>query len=265
MSMMLNFYHSSWARARELATSGHRADALAALAPLLQTPAGPDVPQRLVLLAHRLAARLYAAAEQYRKARRFLYAAEKLDATGAEIQYELGTAFENDPYGCDRRAARRFRRAVSLGSGNAKYLAALGRALVRINRVGSGVKHLRAAAATVGADADVLRVVVDGLCDAGRAALAWKVITKALFLAPGNKALRQLSEEVRYALALARVGQDQTRTQRRPGPAGPHLLPFIRVYSGEAATGGATVRMDAGSRPFPHIGRVRAYRAGRGG
>ena len=45
----------------------------------------------------------------------------------AEVHYELGVAFESDPYGCDYRAARRFRKAVALDPKQPKYLAALER------------------------------------------------------------------------------------------------------------------------------------------
>src|SRR5262249_18261988 len=112
MSRMLTFYDAAWASARSAATSGRRADALAFLAPLLSGAAA--APKRLVLWAPGLAGRTPAAAERYGKARRPPPAAAKLAPHTAEIHYEIGLAFENDPYGCDRRAARRFLRAVTL-------------------------------------------------------------------------------------------------------------------------------------------------------
>src|SRR5215211_371064 len=101
MSRTLTFHDAAWASARAAASAGRRADALAFLAPLLG--GAPGVPDKLLLLEHRLAGRLHSAAERYGKARRHLLAAAKLDPGTAEIHYELGLAFESDPYGCDRR------------------------------------------------------------------------------------------------------------------------------------------------------------------
>ena len=109
MSRTLTFHDAAWASARAATTSGRRADALAFLAPLLG--GATDVPRTSVLMAHSLAARVHHAAERYGKARRHLLAAAKLDPDTAEIHYEIGLAFESDPYGCDRRAARRRRGA----------------------------------------------------------------------------------------------------------------------------------------------------------
>jgi Flp pilus assembly protein TadD len=246
MSTTLNFYDATWASARVAVTAGKRADALAFLSPLLNAD---DAPPRLVLLAHRLAGRLHYAAERYAKARRHLRTAAKLDPTVAEVHYELGLAFENDPYGCDRRAARRFLHAVKLDSSQPRFTAAAGRALVRINRVRAGVAHLLAAAKQAPADPAVLAVVVDGLCDAGRLKEAESVVSKARFLLPREPKIDRLREEVRYADARRAQGSS------RVGVGGPTVLPFL------SATGSTrVVRRDLGSRPAPHFGTLRAYR-----
>jgi tetratricopeptide (TPR) repeat protein len=253
---MLTFYDAVWASAREYATSGRRADALASLTPLMNSP---DAPPQLTLLAHRLAARLYAANQCYRRARKHLYAALMLDPDNAELHYELGQAFENDPYGCDWRAARRFRRAVGLDP-QPIYQAAFGRALVRINRVRTGAAQLLEAADMAPIDADVLQVIVDGLCDAGRAEAAYRVAAKARFLAPNDAAIRRLWADVKFALAQRR--QERTHKETRRGPT---LLPFVRVETGERPTAvGGVVRQDTGSRTAPHLGRLRAYRTEQG-
>lgn len=260
MSRMLTFHDAAWASARAAVSAGKRADALASLTPLVS--GADEVPGHLVLLAHRLAGRIHYAAERYAMARRHLLAAAKLEPSVAEIHYELGLAFENDPYGCDSRAARRFRRAVKLDPSQARFAAAAGRALVRTDRVRAGVKWLLAAAQQAPADAAVLKVVVDGLCYAGKEKAAQAVVTKARFLAPGDAKIGRLWDEVRYARTQ--------RTQRRGRPAtvgrGPVLLPFLRVTGGSRSTavGGGIVRRDAGSRAAPHVGRLRAYRNERG-
>lgn len=257
MSRMLTFHDAAWASARDCAAIGRRAEAFSALTPLLSSQ---DVPLRLQRLAHRLAARLYATAQNYRKARKHLQIAVNLDPNCAEIHYEIGLAFENDPYGCDRRAARRFRRAVQLDPKQPRYAAALGRSLVRTNRVNSGVKWLTVAAAGAPADAAILTVVIDGLCDAGRPKLARKLVGIARFLAPADRAVHKLWDDVRYAEAAARGKSAHPSVNRSP-----EFLPFIRVVRDDSVStvvGGGVVRRDVVSRPAPHLGRLRAYRDG---
>lgn len=251
MSRTLTFYDAGWASARAAASVGRRADALARLAPLLSSP---DCPPRLARSAHRLAARMHMHDEKWAKARRHLRAALDLHPEDAAAHYELGLAFERDPYGCDERAARCFRRAVRFAPKEAKYVAALGRALVRLNKVAAGVKHLRAAAALAPADWVVLRVVVDGLTDADKPRLAFTLATKAKFLAPANPEVQQLWQMARFAVAR----QAQPKSTKAVGD-GPSVLPLVRLVGG-----GAVIRQDAGSRPMPHFGWLKPHRAERG-
>jgi predicted Zn-dependent protease len=257
---MLTYFDSVWATACDRATRGQRREALVSLAPLLSE--NPNVPARLVLLAHRLAARIHMAAGRHGPARRHLRKAEALDPRSAEIQYELGVAHEDDPYGCDRRAAVRFKKALALGPGQAKYHAALGRALVRINRVRTGVRHLIAAADRTPANPAVLTVVVDGLSDAGKVRTTWRVVTRARFLAPNDPKIRRLWDQARYV--VARASQKRARTNRVG--TGPVCLPFVRLsLVGEGTrTGSGVIRRDAGSRVGPHFGRHRVNRSERG-
>ena len=226
-------------------------DSLRTLAPLLHSP---DAPKPLKILAHRLAARIEIEAERYARARNHLRAALRLDGYDAEIHYELGVAFENDPDGCDLRAARRFRRATQLSSQNAKYAAAFGRALVRLNRVRTGVKCLRDAARLAPVDVKVLGVVVSGLCDAGAARTAKGIVVKARFRMPQNRDVLKLWNDVRFALAQKPGRKGSMRSPSR-------LLPFLKVVG---STAGGSVRVDGPSRSTPHLGRLRAYRSEQG-
>lgn len=249
MSMMLNFFDAAWASARASAASGHRADALAKLNPLLNSP---DTPPRLLVLAHRLAARLLAEVGRYAAARNQLRAAIRHDGYDAELRYELGVLFENDPLGCDLRAARQFRRAVQLHPQHPKYMAAFGRALVRLNRVRVGVRNLCSAAIAAPADAKVLKVVVEGLCDAGQLRRAEQIVRLARFRAPADRVFRGLENDLRFALAR-RVAPCVPRPT-----AAPHMLPFAKHAAGAAR--GGVMRRDMGSRPAPHMMRLRAHR-----
>lgn len=196
MSMTLTFSDAAWARARTLAVEGRKAESLAALAPLL----GPaDVPRRLRLLAHRLAARLHHAAGRYRAARKQLYLAAKIEPHTAEIHFEIGQAFETDPMGCDRRALRRYRIACELSPRDARFRAALGRALVRNDRAKSGLIELRAAAKLAPSDAAVLRVVMEGLSEAGESHEAFETVAKARFTR--TPLMQKLQSDAKFRLA----------------------------------------------------------------
>ena len=202
MSRMLTFYDAAWASARDCAAAGRRADALAFLAPLLSSA---DVP-RLVRLAHRLAGRLRTPPPQdYRMARKHLLAAASSTRTpprsstssGWPSRTTLTAATGGPPAGSARPCAR---------PEEARYAAALGRALVRMNRVRAGV-HLADDRRDWGGPADpaVLAVVADGLCDAGRPRLRAEVVAKARFLAPADRAIHKLWDDVNYAEAAAAV------------------------------------------------------------
>ena len=196
MSMTLTFADALWSRARSLAVAGRKAEAMRALAPLL----GPaEVPRRLRLLAHRLAARLHHAAGRYRLARRHLYQAAHFEPDAAEIHYEIAQAFESDPAGCDRRALRRYRLACRLVPRDARFRAALGRALVRNYKVKAGLVELRAAATLAPADAAVLRVVMEGLCEAGKPREAFGTVAKARFAR--TPVMEKLQADAKFRLA----------------------------------------------------------------
>lgn len=256
MSMTLSFYDAVWSSARECATLGRRAEALARLTPLLSSS---DVPPATQLLAHRLAARLRASTENYREARKHLLKAEKLASPTAELHYELGITFERDPYGCDRRAARRFRRAVALKPTEAKFLAALGRARVRTNRVRAGIVALRRAAELAPESVLVLKIVTEGLVEANRAHEAARIVAKARFLAPGDLKLLHLAEELRFAVARQRQHRHKPKLSVRSRPV---RLAFEQTdeYESREPMSDGMVRRDVGARSAPHMARLRAYR-----
>lgn len=258
MSRMLLFTHAAaWSAARELAAAGRRTDALARLTAVLASPA---LPQDVATAANRLAGRLHLASGRFAKARRHLLAAAKLSPADAELHHLVGLAFQNDPYGCDRRAARRFKLAAKLDPHNATYRAALGLACVRMNRVRTGVAHLEAAAALAPTDSAVLGVVLDGFREADRPRLGLAAVTRAMFLAPSDAKIRRLWDRVRFDVASA----TQATGRRRADRGDAKVLPFLRVNTGGTATGttagpGGVVRRDLGVRPAPHFNRLRAY------
>lgn len=259
MSRTLTLLDSGWASARALARAGRRTDALALIGRLLARPAA------VAADARRLAGELELEAERYGAARRHLRAAAALEPGHAGTHYKLGLAHERDPHGDDRRAAVRFKTASELEPANPLYRAAFGRAAVRCDRVKLGVRALLAAAEAAPGNVPLLRVVVGGLLEAGKPALARGVVEKARFLCPADRELNAIRGRVRFEIARRRQ-QNERRKQDAPFATEGEfvLLPFVRVVggSGRAATPG-TVRFDRGSQPRPHLTRMRSYRADR--
>jgi hypothetical protein len=264
MGRTLTLIHAGWASAKALARDGRRAEALALVERLLTHP---DLPAPVAADARRLAAELELDAERFARARRHLRAAAALEPTHARTQYVLGVAFERDPHGDDRRAAVRFRRASALAPENPLYKAAFGRAAVRCGKVRAGVRALLAAAdhARLPDTAPVVRIVVDGLLEAGRVAAARRVLTTARFAFPGNRDLAVLADRVKFE--TARRGQRTTCKQDAAFATEGDLitLPFVRVVRADvgrkAGAGAGTIRRDLVSKPRPHFPRLRFLRA----
>ena len=246
MSRMLTFafVDTALATARALAAAGRRAEALtrldAALGPIGGTDAAAD--------AHRFAAELHRAAGRFVKARRHLRAALAVRPHDPALHHDLGLAFADDPYGCDRRAAARFRAAAAYAPKNATYRAAYGLALVRLDKVKAGVRELEAAVELAPTDEAVLNVALTAAREADKPRLALTWLSRAVFLASADAGLRQLRDRAKFD--AARVEQEsRSRIGRRP------TVPFIRL-----AVEGGTVRRDTGSRSAPHLNRLRAFR-----
>ncbi len=253
MSKTLPFLTACWAAARAAATAGDRVIALKRVAPIL---ADPDCPPVLLRSAHRLAARTLLTAGRFAAARRHLRAVCRLAPLDATAQYELGLALEDDPYGCDRRAAVRFGRAVALRPTDGRFRAARGRALVRIGRVKAGVAELKAAVVAAPADSVVLGVVLDGLTAAGKPRAAQRLLDRAAFLAPTSNEIRRLRERAKFAVAGGRT----SRLVRSNAPA--VLLAFTPADTTRPLrVVGGIVRKDVASRQGPHVTRLRAHRA----
>jgi hypothetical protein len=136
---------------------------------------------------------------------------------------------------------------------------------VRSDRPNAGVRALLQAA-DASHDVPVLRVVIDGLLEAGKVAAARRVATNAMFLRPANRELQTLRDRARFAAAASR--QRHTRRAQDAQTArdgGVEVLPFIRVVrpTDGAPTGGGTIRRDLVSKPQPHFPRLRVTRADR--
>ncbi len=269
MSRTLTLIQTGWESVRAIAESGRKTDALTQLDRLL---ARPDVPADIAVEGHQLAGTLALETGRFAAARRHLKAAMTLNATHAHMRYLTGLAWEEDPDGCDRRAAIWFRQATLLDGTNPLYRAAFGRAAARCGKVRHGVREMVAAVELAPGDVEVLRVAVGGLLELGKPNRARRVISKAQFLRPGHPELAAMWERTKFE--RARLTQRQgakTRGNTRYAQDAPFardgdrvLLPFVRIADGTSAKSsvpGGTVRTDAVSFPRPHLGRLRIGKA----
>ncbi|HEY1189782.1 MAG TPA: hypothetical protein VGE74_19190 [Gemmata sp.] len=266
MSRTLTLIRTGWESIRATAERGRKVDALAQLGRLL---ARPDVPADILRDGNRLGAELALDTGRFGSARRHLKTVLALDATDAGARFLAGRVWEEDPDGCDRRAAIAYRKATRLDSANPLYRAAFGRAAARCGKVRLGAREMVAATEHAPGNLDVVRVAVRGLLEVGRPALARQVLAKAQFLNPRVAELRSFAERVRFE--TARQTQRKTREHTRHAQDAQIardgdrvLLPFIRIADGTGAPRAAgAVRADVMSFPRPHFNRLRSGKADR--
>ena len=247
MSRMLSPARDVFDRAEKLAACGHPAEARAVLFELSLDQGLSNGDEYRLKMA---SAKIALSTGRYVEAKRMLRTARRLRPDEAEIEYLWGQCHENDPYGCDRRAAHKYRKAMTLNASEPKYRAALGRALVRIRNVRSGVKVLRRAAEAAPADPEVLAIVQEGLYEAEQAELALQILNKAMFLAPGNRMVKSLWERARFD-ATAENQRIKRKLMEPVRPERPATIPFIRIHSEASPEKPGTpgilhVRCDAG-------------------
>ena len=254
MSRTLAYFESGLATATALAKSGRYSAARSALRGLRAAcDWEPAAEHRL----HSAAAEWALRSARFPEARKHLKRAVELAPDDAAGHFALGQAHEADPFGCDRMAVRRYRKAIQLNANQPLYRATLGRALVRVDNVRAGVKILCRAAEAAPSDPEVLEIVSEGLREAGRPEVAFRLMSHARFLAPGDGAIKKLWDRSRFSLTAATQEarrENDERTSTRPAES-PAVLPFLRV-----AGAGNKIRQDQASSRGAPMPRLRPYR-----
>jgi tetratricopeptide (TPR) repeat protein len=272
MSRTLSLIRAGWESIRAAEARGQRAEALDQLVRVL---ARPDVPPELAAEAHRFAGELALDLDRYATARRHLKAAAALEPEHANTRFLLGRTWEEDPDGCDRRAAICFKKAVELDAANALYRAAFGRAAARCGKVKLGTREMLAAVDGAAGEVAVVRITVGGLLEMGKIEAVRRVLAKARFLCPGNNELTALWERMKFESArhaqlrtvkAAKTEKtEKTYTETRYAQDAHFARDGDRVtlpFTPPAGTGGA-VRRDGPSFPRPHLARLRTNKADR--
>ncbi len=241
MSRTLTYFESGFASATALAECGRYSEARRALRGL---QASVDLEPAAARRLHSTAAEWAMRAGRFPEARKHWKRALRLAPNDAAGHFALGRAHEADPFGCDRTAVRRYRKAIQLNANLPIYRATLGRALVRVDNVRAGVKILCRAAEAAPSDPEVLEIVSEGLREAGQPQVAFRVMSHARFLAPDDRAIKKLWDRSRFSLTAATQQahrDNDERTAARPEET-PAVLPFLRI-SGT----GNRIRQDQGS------------------
>lgn len=263
MSRTLDLIGAGWASVRSMAAHGQRRDTLTRLRNLL---ARPELSPLVACEAHRLAGQLLFDGEKYRDARRQLRKSAELDASQARTFFLWGLAYENDPHGCDLRAANKYYQASQLEPDNASYRAYFGRAAIRADRVSRGVRELLKAAKQAPGDMAVIRLVAEGLIEARRLDEAKRVLNQARFRTFSEvmkRELQSLLERVRFESARCeqreakRHGQDAELAR----DGGRLVLPFVTPKPRKRKRSAA--RQDLISFPQPHLPRLLTRKADR--
>jgi Flp pilus assembly protein TadD len=274
MSRTLALLEAGWDAVRRMAERGQRNGALQRLTQLL---ARPDVPAARAAEWRRFAGTLGLAVGKYGAARKHLKAALRLEGTDGTTWHLLGRAWEEDPDGCDRRAAACYKKATVFGS-EPLYRVSLGRAAARCGKVSFGTREMLAAVEAAPSDLAVVRVAVCGLLEVGKTAEARRVVVACRFVTPADTELAALFERVKFETARLDQRAQAKRTRENARYAqdaqfateGDRVtLPFLRVADGTDSSpagrsmAGGTVRRDAASFPRPHLARLALRKADR--
>lgn len=203
--------------------------------------ASRDLPCTELALANRLLADHLIRIGKYSAARYRLRAAIELNVNDASSYRLLAQAWEDDPYGCDRRAARMYREATKRDPNSAVAWASLARACVRCHRDQVALKAVRRAVRLAPAEPGILALVVETLREMGKLNRALKLLARARFLNPKAEAIPSLIRSVRYE--IVRTGSRAVGVASRSRT----ILPFVRIVDAEGRR--KTVRFDAPSGP----------------
>jgi len=249
MNPAINLVDQLLKQGRHLSKMGRLGEARRRLDQLL---ALPEVPDPIRIEAHQLLGDIHLDAQCYRRARRHLVTAIKLDANNAEAHYQLGEILDLDPDIDPKKAARSYRRALELVPDEARYWSAFGQSNLRLGREKQAYGAFVAAADLAPMDMAVIHEIVDGLCFLDREDDARSVLMAARFRLGHDSELEQLWERFRFL----QVHQKQQTTKQREalekGEAA--ILPFVPAKKTSSNTGEPVIlRHDRKSRSTPHL------------
>jgi Tfp pilus assembly protein PilF len=223
-----------------------------------------DLPADVAEETHARLAEIRLSHGQYRRARRHVAAALAHDPASPRYHHLMATALEQDDHADPLRAARFYRRALRLDPEQPRCQAEYGLLALRLGDTEKGLAALRRAADLAPDDADVLGLVVEGLCEEGCTEEAHGLLLAARFRHACDGQFQRLWNDFRF-----RQLHEEQEAARRAAPAsgltdaGAMVLPFVRPAGPVVPGAGRRIRRDpAATLPPPRLAGF-ARRAGR--
>lgn len=179
---------------------------------------------------------------QFVRARRHLRAALAHQPTNADYYHRLAVALEDDPNADPLRALNHYKRCLKLDPKNPHYWCDFAFAACNAGQQEQGLKALRKANRLAPDDAEVLSLVVRGLCGEGCEEEARQLLKAALFRNPRNFRFRGLWNRFQFDLLFERQ-QKRTAPKEQTNVVKTLILPF-QPKQGEMKLGGRSFRLD---------------------
>jgi tetratricopeptide (TPR) repeat protein len=203
-----------------------------------------DLPRPIAEEAQKRLADIYLEGRHYARARRNLTAALTHQPDNPQYHFLLASAIEADDRCDPEKALTHYRQAVHLDPGQTKYLCALGLLALELGYAEEGLVCLRRALSLAPDDLEVIGKVVEGLQEENPEE-AKEILRSARFRHARDARFQKLWSDFHFH--CLRLQQERQR-KAVPEQAGPTLLPFVRVETGDK------VRRDSPSRPArPHL------------
>jgi Tfp pilus assembly protein PilF len=201
----------------------------AALRYLARLAALPDLPPDLAEEVQGRLAELCLQRRRYRRARRHLAVALLYRPDGARYHYLMARACTRGAHADPARAIGHYREALRLDPKQAVWRAELGTLLLREGQRAEGLGELTQAASQAPDEPEVIDRLVRGLCRAGRAGEALRVLRAAQFRRPRDARFRQLYQAFRFRRLQARQRAERRAAIIWNNEDGLTLLPFLRI------------------------------------
>lgn len=247
MGRTLNLCECLLAMGRDFQSSGRLIEA----SRVLKRLAGfRDLPVPVAEETHARLAAIYLEQTEYRQARRHLTSLLFYRPSHALYYYQLATALHLDPEGDGARAARYYRQALQLDPEQPRWWLDYGFLMLQIGKLKKGLTAIRKATSLAPDEPSILARAVEGLGLANRTKEARSLLRAARFRHPRDERFRKLWNDFEFR----RVHDEQMPTA---AIAEPVILPFV-VKAGlpiQPQAPGRIVRMDAASKPKPHLGK----------
>lgn len=207
-----------------------------------------DLPASMAEEAHSRLATMFLQLREFKDARRHLTSAIFYKPSHAPYYFQLASALHHDSAADPYRAIRYYRQALRLDADQPRWWSDFGRLLLQIGKTQKGVAALRRALSLDADDPVIVGRLVEGLCLAGRAAQAEKVLRVARFQHPRDLRFRKLWNDFQFQ----QVHESQYDVPNAPEPV---ILPFVlrARLTEKPVLPGRIVRMDRKSQSSPHL------------